>query len=245
VGLVIWAAGVLVDARLGSATGQSALPIIVALVNCLVIVPVVVIVASIGTRRFQRTQAALAVEREALSRESLRATSARTIDQHLSACVAQADGIIAELANGADLDPQLRHQVACLEGLIRATIQVDPVDSGEFARVAGRLVNSAFSQSIPAQVGTLVCSNDRTPLDPELVLALESLIGSYGRVTVRSVSDGLADHLGLELRDSRPDAPATAMHLRSLRTAEVDIEATDDPDGSLMVLVTRRIPVHG
>jgi len=241
IGLLLWAAGVLVDARVGLQAGQDSLPIIVALVNCLIIVPVVVVVASIGSRRFQRSQAALALEREAVNRELIRANSATVIDQHLSACVAQADGIIAELADGADLDASRRHQVACLEGLIRATIQVDPVDAGEFSRVAARLVNAAFSVSVPAQVGTLVSSADPTPLDAELVRDLEALIADSGSVTVRTFTDGVSDYLSLEVHRTHAGGGPSIDILRSADPAYMDVEVNEEADGSVIVLLSRRI----
>ena len=238
-GLAVWAIGVLSVARVAAEGG--ALPIIVALVNCLIIVPVVVVVASIGSRRYQRAQAALAFERDAVQREALRANSAALIDQHLSACVAQADGIIADLARGAPLDDDLRHEVLCLEGLIRATIQVDPVDSGEFTRVAARLVNAAFSVSVPARVGTLVSSHDATPLDPDLVRALEGLIGAYGHVTVRSFSDGRHDHLSLELREPAMSGHHEDLELRETYSGGVSVDVSEEPNGSTIVMVSRPV----
>ncbi|MFM9136240.1 MAG: hypothetical protein ACKOT0_12555 [bacterium] len=241
-GLLLWAGGVVLDARLGAGVDQDPLPIVVALVNCLVIVPVVVVVSSIGARRFQRSQAALALEREAMNRELSRANSAIYIDQHLSACVAQADDIISQLAAGADLDDGRRLHVACLEGLIRATIQVDPVDSGEFTRAAARLVNSAFSVSVPAHVGTLVSSTDRTVLEPEVLVRLESLIPHYESITVRTFSDGTADHLSLALH--RPLSPSfdPVAALRDLNVQDLDVDVINEPDGSVIVVVSRRLP---
>lgn len=241
IGLLAWAGGVLIDVSFS--VPQDAFPIMVALVNCLVIVPVVVIVSSIGARRFRRAQAALAVERDAMNREIVRANSARVIDQHLSACVAQADSIIAELAQGADLSDERRHEVACLEGLIRATIQVDPVDSGEFTRVAGRLVNTAFSMSVPAQVGTLVSSPDTTPLDATVVRELEGMIRGSQQVTVRTVSDGLADHLSLELRHPAPHAHEAAHRLGRVDIPHLTLEVSEEAGGAVMVVLSRPVRV--
>jgi len=241
VGLFLWAAGVLVGASVGGVAGQDPLPVVVALVNCLIIVPVVVVVAAIGSRRFQRAQASLALEREAMNRELSRANTAIYIDQHLSACVAQADGIIAELARGEELDEERREQVACLEGLIRATIQVDPIDSGEFTRVAARLVNSAFSVGIPAMVGTLVSSSDRTPLETDLILDLEALIRDSSSLTVRTLNDGMNDYLSLELRDTGNGAAVTG--IAGSPRANVTVEVASEPDGSTVVMVSRPISV--
>ena len=238
-GLIAWAVGVLLTTRVAAEGGS--LPIIVALVNCLVIVPVVVVVASIGSRRYQRAQATLALEREAVNREALRANSAELIDQHLSACVAQADSIIADLAQGADLDDDLRHEVLCLEGLIRATIQVDPVDAGEFTRVAGRLVNAAFSLSVPAQVGTLVSSGDTRALNADLVRELEGLIRNYGSITMRTFSDGRTDHLSLILREPHGSGDGPSIDLLQSHADGVEVDVSSEFDGSVIVLLSRQV----
>lgn len=240
-GMLAWAAGVVFVARVDGGSDQ--LPIAIALINCLIIVPVVIIVSSIGTRRYRRTQDAAALEREAMNREVIRANSALAINQHLSACVAQAEDIIDRLARGADLDANSRHQVACLEGLIRATIQVDPASSGEFAQVAARLVNVAFSQSIPVRVGVLISSENAEPLDPDLVLALESVIRSQESVTLRTLTDGVEDHLSIELTDMGSDAVHALEALRRQGTGGVVVDVADEHPGRTIILISRPILV--
>ena len=237
-GLALWAIGVLAVAQVEQ--GESALPIVVALVNCLIIVPVVVIVASIGTRRYRRSQAALTLERDAILREGLRANSARLIDQHLTACVAQAEDLMERLSDGAELDDDVRREIGCLEGLIRATIQVDPVDAGEFTRVAARLVNSAFSHGIPAQVGTLVSSSDQASLDQDVVRALEAVIPGADHVVVRTLNDGSHDHLSLEVVGSGTSSNRYSP-IRRLATGSVRIDVSEEPDGSAVIMVSRPI----
>ena len=235
-GLALWAIGVLAVARVEQSSDS--LPIVVALVNCLIIVPVVVIVANIGTRRYLRAQAALALERQAIMREGLRANSARLIDQHLTACVAQAEDLMGRLADGADLDEDVRREIGCLEGLIRATIQVDPVDAGEFARVAARLVNTAFSLGIPSHVSTLVSSSDQAPLDAEVVRELEAFIPGADRVTVRTLNDGTHDYLSLEVIGSAHSTERYA-GMRQLDTGDVRIDISQEADGSAVIMVSR------
>ena len=239
-GLALWAIGVLAVARVEQSSDS--LPIVVALVNCLIIVPVVVIVANIGTRRYLRAQAALALERQAILREGLRANSARLIDQHLTACVAQAEDLMGRLSDGAELDEDVRREIGCLEGLIRATIQVDPVDAGEFARVAARLVNSAFSLGMPSQVGTLVSSSDQAPLDKDVVRALEDAIPGANRVVVRTLNDGLQDYLSLEVLGSGLSADRYAA-IQQLSASDVRIDVSQEPDGSAVIMVSRPISV--
>lgn len=241
VGLGAWAAGVLFVARVDGNTDP--LPIAVALVNCLIIVPVVIIVSAIGTRRYRRTQQAAALEREAMNREVIRANSAMAIDQHLSACVAQAEDIIEQLAQGAEFDETSRHQVACLEGLIRATIQVDPTSSGEFAQAAARLVNSAFSEDIPVRVGTLLASDDTSPLDPDIEQALEEVIRVHTTVTVRALTDGSRDHLAFELAEPKPEAASTLSALRRMQPSQLEIVVSDDSHDATIVMVSRAISV--
>jgi signal transduction histidine kinase len=235
-GLALWAIGVLAVAQVQQ--GAGAVPIAVALVNCLVIVPVVIVVAAIGTRRYRRAQAALALERQAILREGLRANSARLIDQHLTACVAQAEDLMGRLADGADLDEDVRREVGCLEGLIRATIQVDPVDAGEFTRVAARLVNAAFSLGISAQVSTLVSSSDQAPLSQDVVRSLESLIPGCDRITVRTLNDGTHDYLSLEVIGSAHSTERYA-GMRQLDTGDVRIDISQEADGSAVIMVSR------
>ena len=235
-GLALWAIGVLAVAQVQQ--GAGAVPIAVALVNCLVIVPVVIVVAAIGTRRYRRAQAALALERQAILREGLRANSARLIDQHLTACVAQAEDLMGRLADGADLDEDVRREVGGLEGLIRATIQVDPVDAGEFTRVAARLVNAAFSLGISAQVSTLVSSSDQAPLSQDVVRSLESLIPGCDRITVRTLNDGTHDYLSLEVIGSAHSTERYA-GMRQLDTGDVRIDISQEADGSAVIMVSR------
>jgi hypothetical protein len=233
-GLALWAIGVLAVARVEQSSDS--LPIVVALVNCLIIVPVVVIVANIGTRRYRRAQAALALEGQAI----LRANSARLIDQHLAAGVAQAEDLMERLSDGAELDDDVRREIGCLEGLIRATIQVDPVDAGEFTRVAARLVNSAFSHGLPAQVGTLVPSADQDPLDRDVVRAPEDLIRGADRVVVRTRNDGAQDYLPLEVLGSGISTSRFAA-IQQLATTDVRIDVSEESDGSAVIMVTRPI----
>lgn len=241
VSTLAWAAGVLLVALVDGGSDQ--LPIAIALVNCLIIVPVVIIVSAIGTRRYRRSREAEALERDAMRREVTRANAAMAIDNHLSACVAQAEDIIEQLAGGADLDETSRGQVACLEGLIRATIQVDPLSSGEVTQVAARLVNSAFSESKPIRVGTLLASSDDTPLALEVTRALEDAIREHSSVTIRTLTDGTRDHLTLELAGPRAGAEAALRYLRQVTAPGVEIDVSTDVEDGVVVMVSRSISV--
>lgn len=233
-----WSVGVLLVARVDG-TGEQ-LPIAVALVNCLIIVPVVIIVSAIGTRRYARATEASMLEREAMQREAIRANSALAINQHLNACVAQAEDIIERVASGADFDAPTRHEVTCLEGLIRATIQVDPTSSGEFAQAAARLVNTAFSQSTPVRVGTLMSSSDSRPVSAAVMHQLEAAISAYGAATVRALTDGTRDHLSIELTHPKADADGIVSGLRTMSVDDLSVEVSEDGD-HCVVIVTRRI----
>lgn len=234
-----WAAGVLLVARVDGGSDQ--LPIAVALINCLIIVPVVIIVSAIGTRRYRRSREAEVLERDTMRREVTRANTAMAIDNHLSACVAQAEDIIEQLAGGADFDEASRGQVACLEGLIRATIQVDPLSSGEVAQVAARLVNSAFNESKPIRVGTLLASSDTTPLAAEVTRALEDAIRKHSSVTIRSLTDGTRDHLTLELAGPRHGSDAALRDLREVAAPGVEIDVCPHVEDGVVVMVSRSI----
>ena len=180
------------------------------------------------------------LQREAMNTAVVRANAASLIESQLSACVAQSESIIARIADGADLDDAVRHELACLEGLIRATIQVDPVSSGEFARVAARLCNTAFSKSIPAQVGTLISSSDASPLPSALVNALEEAIASADSVTVRAMTLADEDHLSLHLHGGSLDAQTLATFTTD-RLQGVSLDTEEDPGKGVLVLVGRRL----
>jgi hypothetical protein len=145
---------------------------------------------------------------------------------------------MGRLADGADLDEDVRREIGCLEGLIRATIQVDPVDAGEFARVAARLVNTAFSLGIPSHVSTLVSSSDQAPLDAEVVRELEAFIPGADRVTVRTLNDGTHDYLSLEVIGSAHSTERYA-DMRQLDTGDVRIDISQETDGSAVIMVSR------
>jgi len=236
--LAIWAVGML-SLTIQTAPGERQ-PLLIGLVNCIVIVPVVVIIVSLATKRFRRTQVEVMLQREALNRELVRANAAFVIDRQLSACVAQAESIIGRIADGAELDADTRRELACLEGLIRATIQVDPVSSGEFARVAARLCNTAFSDAIPAQVGTLISSADTTPLPTVLVQALESSIASAESITVRAMTSAHEDHLALHLHGSAVDIRAIEEISADL-TDSVDLDTELQAGAGVLVLVGRSV----
>ncbi|CAB4914288.1 unannotated protein [freshwater metagenome] len=237
-GLTFWAVGMV--ALTAHTAPDQRQPLLIGLVNCLVIVPVVVVVSSIATKRFRRAQDELLLQREAMNTAVVRANAASLIESQLSACVAQSESIIARIADGADLDDAVRHELACLEGLIRATIQVDPVASGEFARVAARLCNTAFSKSIPAQVGTLISSSDSSPLPSALVKALEEAIGSADSVTVRAMTLADEDHLSLHLHGGSLDAQTLATFTTD-RLQGVSLDTEEEPGKGVLVLVGRRL----
>ena len=234
-GLAIWAAGMLAIAS--HAATADRLPLFVGLINCLVIVPVVVIVSSRASVRFRRTQELLKAQLEAMTRAVLRANAATLVDSQLSACVAQAESIIRAIAAGDSIDEH-RHQLDCLEGLIRATIQVDPVDGGEFARSASRLVTSAFSIGVPAQVGTLISSTDRTPLPSDILVAIERLVTVCTRITVRVTHASSYDYLSVQFEHAQ-DAYLNFNDLHTNAHDGLTIDIEPDPESGTLLVVSR------
>jgi hypothetical protein len=234
-GLTLWAAGMLAIATLVKPGDRQ--PLIVGLVNCLVIVPVVVIVVSRASVRFRRTQEVLQAQREAMNRAVLRASAATLVDSQLSACVAQAEAIIRAVADGDSLDEH-RHQLECLEGLIRATIQVDPVESGEFVRCASRLVTSAFSIGVPAQVGTLISSTDRTPIPSDILVSVEKLITMSTGITLRVTHASGYDYLSAQFEH----AQGAFLDFNALLPNPYDgvtIDIEPDPESGTLLVVSR------
>jgi hypothetical protein len=240
--LALWAIGAIIFGALaGSGTGNL---ILVSLVNCLVIVPIVFIVTSIGSRRFQRAQIALMLNREAMRRQVIRASAATLIDRHLTACVAQAQAIVSDLASGAQLDEETRHRIECLEGLIRSTIQMDPVTSGEFTRATARLVNTAFNASVPAYVGTLISSRDTDPLPAEFLTLLESLVVQCTHIRVRSFQIGNSDYLSLELQGLHQGLTSDVANLFSRPFHNVEVEVETVGQDNVIVMVTRQMSLQ-
>lgn len=235
--LVIWAVGMVMMAT--ATTADTRQPLYIGLVNCLVIVPIVVVVTSIATRRFRRMQALQQMQRDAMRTEMLRAHAEAVIDTQLSACVVQAEAVIGQIADGAQIDQDCRRELACLEGLIRATIQIDPISSGEFARAAARLCNAAFHCGIPAQVGTLMSSPDPRPIPPSIEHALEHVIQSANAITVRALTVADEDHLALHLQGSR--LHEHGLHDLATKSDEhIRIDIERDAENGAIVMLTRR-----
>jgi anti-sigma regulatory factor (Ser/Thr protein kinase) len=235
--LAIWAGGMVLLASV--TTPDSRQPLFIGLVNCLVIVPIVVVVTSIATRRFRRMQLLQQMQRDAMRSETLRAHAESVIDTQLSACVVQAEAVIGRIADGAQIDADCRRELACLEGLIRATIQIDPLSSGEFARTAARLCNAAFNRGIPAQVGTLISSPDPRPIASSLEYALDEAIGTADVITVRTVTTADEDHLALHLHGPRVHE-GFLLDLAATSHEDIKIEIDRDTEDGAIVMLTRR-----
>jgi anti-sigma regulatory factor (Ser/Thr protein kinase) len=235
ISLFIWALGVL--ALIPLLQGVSALPIIVTLANGLVAVPVTLFVTRVGTRRFSMAQEAVTAERATIQREVLRASAADAVDQHLASCVGQAERMLHELSTGADFDDAARRRLACLDGLIRATIQVDPLSSGGVAQAASTLVATAFSHSIPVAVGALVSSQDARLLPRPVLSAIESVALTADRLEVRSFTAAGIDYLALRLEGPT----VTAFLLDRQWPSTVTINAHEDAEESWTIIVSRPV----
>lgn len=238
-GLGFWAWGALVTSA--AYDGVSLFPIAAALVNSLITLPVVASVSTIGTRRFLRAQAALEVERETIRRESLRATASVVINQHLASCVNAAEKEIANLAAGAELNAATRHKLNCLDGLIRATIQVDPAHSGTFSRVASQLVALAFGRSIPADVGTIIASEDSRRLPAELRQHLDRLVSAANAFSIRAFSSNDRDYLSVTLRPGTSQLQSALSTLPAASGDDCTIEVDPADDDSVMLLLSRPV----
>jgi hypothetical protein len=234
--LAIWAGGMIMLASLVPAIDRQ--PLYIGIVNCLVIVPIVVVITSIATRRHRLMQALQSEQREAMRIEVMRSHAQAVIDAQLSAIVSQAEAIIGEIAHGAELDDTRRRQLARVEGLLRATIQIDPISSGEFAKTASRLCNAAFNRGIPSQVGTLISSPDPRPFPADIEHALELVIASADTINVRAVTSGDEDHIGLHLHGAA--VHREALHaLTTVSHESVTVELEEDATGGAIVMITR------
>ena len=201
--LVIWGSGAVLVAM--GVPQPLRTPVFVALANCLIVMPLVVGVSRIGTRRFAIAQRIVEQERSRIVLEAARAEVARSINASLESCVGETNAIIDEVAACGRVSPDQRSRLAMLDGLIRATIQVDPVLSGGFAQAGSELVVRGFQTGASFDVRVIEASQDMRSLDRELLDQLSELVtttDAEGRIQV--FHDELEDFLVLTLRWSSP-----------------------------------------
>lgn len=234
--LAIWAGGMIAVSSVMPAVDRQVFYI--GMVNCLVIVPIVVVVTSIATRRYRRIQALQRSQREAMRAELVRSHAEAVIDAQLSASVSQAEVLIDQIAHGAELNESCRRELACIEGLLRATIQIDPIASGEFARAASRLCNAAFNRGIPADVGTLISSPDPTPFPLALENALERVMEGADTITVRAINSADEDHIALRVHGAAMNVEAVHA-LKAVTYESITVDLDEDANGDVIVMVTR------
>ena len=206
-GLVIWGSGAMFLAL--AVPAEQRTPVLVALANCLVVMPIVGGVSRIGTRRFASAQRIVQEERSRIMLEAARAEVSRWINASLESCVGETNAIIDEIALTGAVTPEQRCRLSMLDGLIRATIQVDPVLNGGFAQAGSELVVRGFQSGSSFDVRMIDASQDMRPLERDLLDHLAELAASCdveGRLQV--FHDDIEDFLVLTLRWSHPSRVA-------------------------------------
>jgi len=198
-GLVLWGSGAITLSL--SLPSDMRAPIWVSVTNCLVIMPLVVSISRIGTRRFVAAQRVVEEERARIVLEATRAEVSRSINAHLESCAGEAHAIIDAVAASGTVSEEQRQRLSTLDGLIRATIQVDPVGSGGFAQAASDLVTMGFQSGVCFDVRVIDASQDSEPLPRDLLSQLAQLVASANaEVRLQVFHDDSSDYLVLSLR---------------------------------------------
>ena len=176
-------------------------PVLVALANCLVVMPIVGGVSRIGTRRFVAAQRVVEEERSRIVLEAVRAEVSRSINASLESCVGETNAIIDEIASSGDVSDEQRTRLAMLDGLIRVTIQVDPVLSGGFAQAASELVVRGFQTGVSFDVRVVDASQDVRPVNRNLIDSLAGILTTCDlEERVQVFHDEIEDFLIVTLR---------------------------------------------
>lgn len=205
-GLPVWAVGsftVVVSFPSGCREAPS-----IALINGLLVLPIVIAVAYVGVRAHQRAQRRTRKARERELVERTRAEAAADLNQHLYGAVHQAMEALAQLAGGAAFDEEMHRTLELADARIRAAIQVDPVASGAFALLAKDLVDDMIRRGVLVQVRAVSSSHDLRPVPSSVTALLRRAVASdHPRTaTLRAFSDGTNDHLSLTMtcREAAP-----------------------------------------
>ena len=144
---------------------------IIAAPVCLVLV---LLSLRVGARRAAKMEALNRAE----ARERAGAAAESEISEQLRGAVDDATRIMEQIAAGAPADDAVRNRLRCLDGEIRATLQVSASTPGGFARAALGLVRQCGRIGIPVRVQTIRDSGDHRALPESLVSVLSRLLSS-------------------------------------------------------------------
>ena len=136
-------------------------------------------------------------------RDAAAAEAAEQLGEELHASVTTARQLLGEIAQLGSLSAEQRLQLRCVDGEIRATIQVDPETSGGIALAARMAIHEASSRMVPTRVLILRDSGDRRELPSEVMTALRTLLcaATDGSASVQILSNNDEDVLTVTLSE--------------------------------------------
>jgi hypothetical protein len=198
IGLLTWGiGGVLIALRMPDDCRQF---MTVALVNTLVALPVIVTVTYAGTAAYERSRRRAMEIRQQEIRESSRATAAIDINAALHDVVQEAVSLISAIANGAEVDSEMRERLRLVDGQIRADMQVDPQGAGAFAVLAKSLVDALAERGVITTVKGINSSTDQRPIDEAALGVIYRLLSAVAtRSGVQVISNGQEDFLSMSV----------------------------------------------
>jgi hypothetical protein len=137
----------------------------------------------------QRNELEYSARAERIAADAQAQTNAR-----LASLVAGVRAEFSRIHEGAPVDEATEHRLRLYEGRIRTAVQVDPLLSGSFQKVAAELVESMATQDIAVDVKLLEASDDQRAL-PNDVEELLTRFAEGGQTTLAAFTDGRADYL--------------------------------------------------
>lgn len=241
-GLGVWLAGMVILVTAAPATCSTYLTQPIA--NSLVVIPLFVFGTLAAARVYsqaaaQRTDLELTSLQERIAADAQAETNAR-----LGSLVRDVTDELTRVSTGGAVDAATEHRLRLYEGRIRAAVQVDPVASGSFDRLAADLVEDMASTDVAVEVKLLEASSDPRPLPPGVQQLLSRAVGG-GRAVIASFSDGSSDYL--TVLAPLPDVPwASAIQDYAFDDVEFLVDeapTSDDPRGGRIFMARRPVAV--
>ena len=224
-------------------TGPEAVTInlgsIIAAPVCLVLV---LVSLRVGARRVAKL--------EELNRTEVQARAAAAaesdISEQLRGAVDEATDVMEQISAGAPADDDRRNRLRCLDGEIRATLQVSAAMPGGFARAALGLVRQCARSGTPVRVQTLRDSGDQRELPVALVRDLGLLLNSTAGVvpSIQVLTNSREDTLSITVTGEameRAGLDPTWRHNFADGNAEIELSEHSD---RAVVLVHRELALE-
>lgn len=213
---------------------------IIAAPVCLVLVLASLRVGARRVAKLEELNRTEVQERSAAAAES-------DISERLRGAVDEATDVMEQIAAGAPADDDRRNRLRCLDGEIRATLQVSSAMPGGFALAALGLVRQCARNGTPVRVQTLRDSGDQRELPVALVRDLGRLLNSTAGVvpSIQVLTNSREDTLSITVTGSaveRAGLDRTWRHDFADGNAEIELS---EPSDRAVVLVHRTLVLQG